>query len=344
MPVDQVLKDAVADAGNKALVNVVEAIADQLAATMTQGRARITHSKPRTFSTGDPEDWFNFLCHFDEVAATNQWNDEEKKRQLKTSLDGDAMSQARHVVNTGPLMTYEAFKELLEVTFLPPADSQSTRGKYYDASQTINETALQWHSRLRNLHLRAWGNVANLDTAQDLIHKYVSGLHNPTIYTKVLEANPGTFQAALTMAQNQEAVVTQVKARMEANRGKSAANYALLAGLDVDQALNQFGSRKPNPIRKAPATGPGQVRRCFECNSLEHLVAECPQRDRKVRAFGRNKPRQAARGSMRGGPSRGGRRSFARAPGAGRRPQVNQLDGDEEVGHHYVDVSKAGNE
>lgn len=297
-------------------------------------------SRVRVFTSGEPDDWLIFKRHLQMTAGINKWTDERAIQEMGNAMDGGAARRVEDVNVKVAGMTLDAAIKLYEDRFLHSADSQLARAAFNNCRQKEGESALDWHSRCRALHVRAWQNRADRETAEDLIYRFIHGIHNPAIFCRVLEQNPTTYALALVAAQNMEAVTKTLKARHDGDRKGTFSLSTLMAGIEEGApAVAAFPGRAGGPGRnrtgrfesRNPAEG-GQGKACWFCNSTTHLKADC----RKYKAeMGNGGGR--GRGQARGrGPSRGGRGGFGRRPG-GRNARVGALGGQEDSDEGFTD-------
>lgn len=310
-------------------------------------------TRPRTFSSTDAEAWLQFIRHFRTCKRINQWGDNRAKNELEAAMDGKAAGRVQRL----EVDTYNTFDDMVtayEGKFIHVADGQLARAEFYKAKQLKDETALDWHGRLEQLHLRAWRNVddhaRNLD--EPLIHSFIEGLHNPTIYAKVIEARPANFAACLTQAQNQEAVVSQVQNRMRQAKANGQ-TLAMLAGLDIAAAgRGKEGWRKggngPNPPSGSAKVRFAGTPGCWECGSMEHQGKHCVLRKKK-RADAAKRAGGQSNYSNRGGG--GGQDKGSYSSGGrffGNSKKVNSMGGEQQAGGNdedsRTDAAPAGNE
>ena len=129
------------------------------------------------------------------------------------------------------------------------------------ARQHNNESGIDWHCRLRSLHLRAWRiNVPedrNLDT--HLIAKYIDHLCTHKIFEEVIKLNPLTFEDALTAVQAQESFLLRQKGRVESHREHHSRDHPrayAIGSIAGSNEVNRGYRRPPAGPLMGVATGP----------------------------------------------------------------------------------------
>jgi hypothetical protein len=84
-------------------------------------------------------------------------------------------------------------------------DTFRARAEYTQARQLKEEDVGTWHTRILQLHTRAWHGAVDREMSHELIYKFCCGLYHPMVRAKTVEHNPNTFGAALQGAMQAEA-------------------------------------------------------------------------------------------------------------------------------------------
>lgn len=281
-----------------------------------QGLQQQTTSARIPFKTVDPQQWRIWRRNFEQIANIKGWNQQRQRREIASSMEADAALAVYDIavdVPNDPQATGQALLNAYEARFVPAAAGQLARSEFKAAKQKPGETILAWHTRLRELFLRATPNGdANAD--QSLIDTFTHNLVDPAIMMYVLDQNPATYVMALQAAQNKQATL-------------------LVMGKQVSSGgLHVMGGAEVHAIRQG-GKGP-----CWTCNAPDHQRHECPLEDKirqRLVKEGWTKPdKGAGRGGGGGGRGRGGRGSRGkgqgqRGRGRGKR-QVNAIDQEDE--------------
>ena len=182
----------------------------QLAARQeNQSRAS---QKIEKYGNESSDDWLVFKHHIETVCRLNGYNDLQSRLALAASMTGKA-ALATLDINPrqrvdGVDITFTQLLALFEARFLPGSASQMARIRFDAARQGPNEAVLEFHSRLRALHNKAYPN-ANDDV--NLIRKFTMGLRRKELRMQVMRSNPDTYANALELAQNEASVLQMVK-------------------------------------------------------------------------------------------------------------------------------------
>jgi hypothetical protein len=92
-----------------------------------------------------------------------------------------------------------------------------------------------WHTRVLQLHTRAWHVVVDRELSHKLIYKFCCGLYHPMVRAKTVENNPLTFGAALQGAMQAEASQMMLASGLWGTRGPAVggpANNAMIAQMN----------------------------------------------------------------------------------------------------------------
>jgi hypothetical protein len=162
-----------------------------------------------TFSDGSADGWFLFRRAYTVCAVINNWDDLRSRRQLLLALKDGALAK---IANLNPTpdpepegWNLETFLDQIEGKFVHQVDTFRARAEYTQARQLKEEDVGTWHTRILQLHTRAWHGAADREMSHELIYKFCCGLYHPTMRAKTVESNPNTFGAALEGAMQAEA-------------------------------------------------------------------------------------------------------------------------------------------
>jgi hypothetical protein len=233
------------------------------------------------FSSGDGLEWITWKKHFELVCDINGWKgepnanaadlliaDEKMRREAKASMSGLAARMVSDLQHDAAGVDIEQLLTKFESRFLPQAASDLARMMFRQACQLEGETAIQWHTRARELYHRAQP-TANLETAQELKDCFVLGLRIREVKQCVWDAKPPTLSECLEKATNKEAglLVTQ--------------GYALGPPTAVE-TRRRSGINAMNPqFNRGDNKGDNQRGRnklvCWNCGDPNHFKRDCPK-------------------------------------------------------------------
>lgn len=241
-----------------------------------------------TLKETSADGWFAYRRKFRLAAQINNWDDLRQRRQVLLGLEGDALARVQDLepepAQAPDPWTIAEFLDLLESRFVHNADTCRARVDFKTALQLHSEDVCSWHTRLKMLHVRAWRNIADRDAAQDLIMSFIWGIRTHAVKVEVIKANPDTYQAALTAAQQAESAVILIKHSQEAFGGKKEHGNHSMNAMD-------------SPTKKV----------CWTCQQPGHLQRDCPQ-SRDPNAKGKTDHNNNKVGPPNnGGKARGGR-------------------------------------
>lgn len=259
-------------------VQMTEAQFNQLLGQLRGGRngKRLT-----VFNSTTGEEWLAWKETFLKTRELNDWDNVVSRNQLAAAIEGPARRMVSDIpTNAG---NYGDLLARYESRFLPAAASRLAVTSFQSASQTEEETEIEWHTRLRELFVRAYPNDG-IEDSRLLIDHYIRHLKSPSILDHCYMQNPGTYAAALTCATNKAGALQVVK--QAASGGTVKPNSTL--------TLSSMSVAKKEGLA------------CWVCGSPDHFQRNCP-----VAAF------QGGARQGRGGGGRGGRGGAGRGGGQG---------------------------
>ena len=247
---------------------------------------------PPKFESGRGDEWEIWKAQFRILVRANEWDALTARRQIATSLGGEAAKWAEHVEigDVAGVQEYETLLQAYDNIFRPDALGDRARQDVRQARQRAEENIRAWHARLRNLYRLAFPNIPapDLEVNRDMIDLFVMGLINPVVKRETLRLRPINYQAARTHALNAEAVEDACK--------DSPGIFAMYR-------------QQRNPSR---ASNDGK---CFICESSKHFVRDCPvfEKAKKYLAARQSKGRgkdakfgkQTKKGSKNAGQTKG---------------------------------------
>jgi hypothetical protein len=229
--------------------------------------------KTSKFLSAEGTEWRIWQRNFEQTIQINAWPNERCQREAAAAMESTAAEFTSDIPGFAQGRNINDMLNLYEARFLPAAAGQLAAAQFQTAAQMDGEQIAVWHARLRTIFERAFPGK-DIQNSRLLINKFVLKLSDSDIRQWTHQANPDTYNAAMTAASN-EAASQSILAHEAGASGKN------------NVAINQFGGRGGS---------------CFGCGSYDHQIATCPlthpdqHRDN-------NKPR--GRGRPRGG--RGGR-------------------------------------
>ena len=256
---------------------------------------------PEAF-TGEGE-WTQWIYHFENIAAVNEWNDAKKLLWLKARLTGRAQLAFQHA-STEIQEDYDRLKQAMKDRFEP----ESRKGRYQAEFQTRrkkpSEGWADFAQDLQSLADKAFPHLQGEARDQLALTHYLSQIDNAQLAFSVKQQKPTNLDAAVSATLEMESYLpsksailgiagTDVKSLTEQTSLTAAATATgtdsttelmkqLLDRMDkMEVELRQSkqaqltaegrGSRKrvnPNYRRKPPVI-------CWNCNQPGHVARNC---------------------------------------------------------------------
>ena len=312
---------------------------------------------PPKLSEVDPVKWNSFRKCYETVATLNGWDDRYSVRRLSTCIRDQAARSIDHLDFESYANLAEAFAAI-EKIYLNPAGIEFFKANFKLAQREGHETFLQWHTRCRELYVRAYPKTPRIEQQEDLKERFLLGLKDRNLAAQIKisdQYETWTYTDLLNRAQKIYGNTLVIHSAYS-NKPLSSEGIA-----SMDYNPTRFGtSPTGRPAGRStgdPRTSSGQnVIRCHYCKKPGHVISQCFARQRNEQqteeknqtyrspynqarpgpnprfsreTFNRSTP---SRGSMRGRgrrrPGSGetkGRPRFPNTPGG---PRVNEINGD----------------
>ena len=279
---------------------------------------------PPTLADLDPIKWVTFRNNFQKVNLLNSWEPKRAKLMLQTCMQ-DAAARAVEHIKFADADSLDDCLDKFAVIFVNPASATLYKTKFKEATRQPQEELILWHTRIREMFLRAYPKVVEVETNEDLKERFVLGLRNRNLSHTIYSAEnypEMTFTELLTRAQNLQGSLLQCQ--------KTYENVHAITAVQAPDESIQVLTRNANANR-ARLT-------CFHCDKPGHVISECrlfqraKERLEKMNATPRPRPGQPPRQTSRppgqstsNGPqrqttARRGQNSRGRGNGRGRPP------------------------
>ena len=258
-----------AAAGAAAAAAVDPAPVATIVANAVAGATGGTKRKLTIFSSADGVEWLTWRRNAELTVDINGWGVERARREIAAAMEGAAARGMADIKPTPGGLGGHTVKDLLDAfqeRFLPEAQSDLSRALFRNARQVAGETVLQWHSRVRELFLRAHPGE---DTEASLLlrDQFVLGLMELDVKTWTLDTRPATFTQALNIASNKTASRLRIAAAASGGQGA-----------DIPGATGFLPQVKKEPGVGAMARSDRKDLACWYCTIPGHSKKDCNKR------------------------------------------------------------------
>lgn len=288
-------------------------------ATNVQKSTKLINRKPKEPDTfdGNKVEWNDYVCHFEQVAQWNEWNDHEKALQLAMSLRG----VAQRVLGELPreiLCQYETLKSVLMQRFCPPERVTAYRCEFRNRRRNREESVVEYGYALKRLASRAFPSIPIEMRESLIVEQYISGLGNQDIKRHIQFAHPSTLDRAISLAVEFEAFEGSYNVLRKPNEPVHSNVMALTntgnsekdiqktpchsnletsrldrledSMRDVKESLKNLSNKPERPrqvekteqrnhTRSQIKTRDSQKFICFNCNEEGHISRNCPKKN-----------------------------------------------------------------
>ncbi|KAG2949265.1 hypothetical protein PC117_g5404 [Phytophthora cactorum] len=167
----------------------------------------------------------------------------------------------RRLTDATSFSTYAGFKEELRQAFEPPKNEFRPRAEFLDLQQGKHNV----HAYAQRARYLVSNIVTNpMDEATKVV-MFMKGLRDGPVKTYLFREYPSTFEAAITVAMQEEFSLRQAKLHVNVPR--------------IARPVMRMGGPEPMDLSNATATGHQQRNnssvRCFRCGYTGHYAREC---------------------------------------------------------------------
>ena len=251
---------------------------------------------PEKFS-GEGE-WSQWICHFENVAAVNSWNEESKLLWLKVRLTERAQMAFQHL----PVDTqadYEGSKAALKERFEPESRKDRYKAEFQNRRKKRTEPWADYAEDLRILVDRAYPQLEAAARDQMAMTRYLSQIDNVQVAFSVKQQKPTTLDAAVSATLEMESYlgpkleVAGVEDTVAAAMPDEATGTVMKKLLERMERLetelsesrkerrDYMQKRKPTSYPQQGNSGyrpggrPRSVPTCWNCGQRGHVIRDC---------------------------------------------------------------------
>ena len=162
---------------------------------------------PDTFDGTNNASWEEWLCHFNNVAAVNLWEDEEKIKWLKVRLTGKAQTAFQRLPVESQ-RTFEFATQALKERFEPTCRKHRYQAELQTRRKLKGENWADFADDLKFLTDKSYPELEDLARDRIALTIYLSNLDNPQVAFGVKQRNPSTLDAAVSATLELESYLT----------------------------------------------------------------------------------------------------------------------------------------
>lgn len=232
---------------------------------------------------GDPKQFQNWIKSIEKQALLDNLSDDGIKR-LTFRSSRDAVSDfIQRFLNDYPQENWARLKQELTARFCDVTDQMHAFTLLRNIRQKTSETVQIYAERLLTLGKDSFPPDTDRHTIErQLIGFFVDGLQHDSLKMKLMRANPGTFQAAVTIALQEQNLMRRFSLRT--NMGEYRSQRDTPMEIDHMRHSRRSGQRSDDRNRSHRAhihavsnaqrpNGPEII--CYNCGKGGHIKREC---------------------------------------------------------------------
>lgn len=225
--------------------------------------------QPDNFDGGGKTEWSDYIIHFEQCAAWNQWTETQKTQMLAIHLRGEAQKLLSSLT-VAQLSDYSKLKSILSNRYDPKEKEVTYRCQFRYYRREKGTSASDYGYNLSKLAQKAYPNLTLDQLEVHVIDQFINGLGHHELQKHVQFRHPRTLHEAIGLAteyealegsidrvkkpQNEETTVAPISLN-SSNENKPSANVTLeqISKL-IDTKLDGILPRNENR-NKSPAKG-----------------------------------------------------------------------------------------
>ena len=209
----------------------------------------------------DPVKWHTFKRCFVRVSTLNEWEEPTAVLKLSTAIRDEAARALAHIKFEDLRSMKEAIGKVEEV-ILNPAGIEFYKATFKNSHRNPTETLIQWHTRAREMFLRAYPESDEFETDDDLKDKFVLGIKDRTLSTHLKSAE-----------HYDDLTYTQLLTRAQRLHGSALIVQHAYGGRLADAQMNEMKTA-PQEEEDNSIQAMNNIT-CLHCGKPGHMVREC---------------------------------------------------------------------
>lgn len=271
-------------------------------------RQRTKESVVSKFEDATSAAWRTWRTEFEMVAASNRWNNQKARRELRISMKGMAARRIQDIDVGAPVggqpeqvADYRDLLNRYEGRFVIHQAATAIQVELDAARQAEDETPLSWHQRVQELFFRANSHrpIDDLRNEPNLIRTFIKGLANEKVKDDTYGKDPQTYEAALDACHRAVAKVRDLNPSKTVLPGTHLETIVKKEGINSLGGINSFGGDNVQSMKR-PERKEGN---CHYCGKPGHYKRSCRFLLNKLPPPNRDNARRNSGGRRDGGNS-----------------------------------------
>ena len=242
--------------------------------------------------------WDEWSVHFENIAAVNEWNAEQKLQWLKVRLTGRAQKAFQRLLAVMQA-TFDAAKASLTGRFEPTSRKTRYQAEFLARRKMASEGWADLADDLQSLVDKAYPSLQDEARERLAINAYLQQLGQPQVAFSVKQKCPNTLDDAVTVTLEMESYVSSPNCTGVISTLQPKSEPASVAVIGPVEKLTRMverltervkilqleasrASRQPTDTNsQRPKQQPGRPRmfdgECWRCHQCGHIACNCTQ-------------------------------------------------------------------
>lgn len=230
--------------------------------------------------------------------------DEESMKELRKTLTGEARRKSEDIIKNDPLINYKKYKQELISRMVSSAEISACSRKLKDKKFNYGDDVEAHHKEIIKLVRTIYGETDELMVKRALMYSLPNDLHDEILFAKrhntvdmILE---GMITKGLKEHKKQETETPQDNTDKSDNLDKQIEKKIKELNLyeqNKQTYQSRWSKKAPPTLAERPLKTKTFQRRCYICNSIDHIRANCPKLKLIEDSGGEEKQQNAAKKS-----------------------------------------------